>query len=142
MPTSAKLTSNQVRRFFPFLTPLLDSAGVTGRNRLRVHVKATAVEVTPPHHDAVSRFTSAGSTAGQAIAHYAGSLDTAANQPAELVDSGSPIHGRAVNTGYFYAVLDLLEFYGLRDLTIYLSEADIGSLLPEVKNQLCLNAPA
>lgn len=133
-----KVTTNQVLRFFPFLSGLFDTAGVRGRRKIAVTVKTVAVKVDPPWHDGVSRFTAGGSITGKSFARFAGSLDSAANAPAEMVAAGSPLEDRSVKPGHYYAVLDLHEFYGIRALALYLTESDLNSACPELRNQLCL----
>ena len=131
-----KVTANWVTLHFPFLSPLLEQGKVDGRKKLILKIKTGPVEIHPPFHDGVSRFTSMGKIGGVSFTHFAGSNDTAANYPAELVPAGSPVEGQIVNPECYYAILDKMDSYGFRELTIFFNSNDLNKASQELKNQL------
>jgi hypothetical protein len=131
-----KVTATWIRKHFPFLEDLMNTSSITGKQRVTLTICFAPVEVTQPWHDAVSRFTSLGKISSQYVAsRYAGSYESSANNPGEFI-SESPIEGKTVNPGCFYAVMDKLEYSGMRDLTLYLDQADTANFSQELKNQL------
>lgn len=131
-----KVTVNWVGRHFPFLSQLLEKGKVGGRKKLTLVVKVEAVNVVPPYHDGVCRFTAMGKIGGDCFTHFTGSDASIANNSAEMLPESSRMQGLLVNPGCFYAILDVLEYYGYRELTVYFSPCDIKNASRELKNQL------
>jgi hypothetical protein len=131
-----KVTANWVLQYFSFLTDLLKEREFSGRKKIILKVKTGPVEVIPPFHEGVSRFTSMGRIGGNSFTHFAGSDASIANNSTELLPVESPVQGRTVNPGCFYAIYDSLEHYGFRELTIYLNMEDLKQATMELKNQL------
>lgn len=131
-----KVTANWVTLHFPFLSVLLEQGKVDGRKKLILKIKTGPVEIHPPFHDGVSRFTSMGKIDGASFTHFVGSNDTAANYPAEMVADGSRFEGQIVNPGCYYAILDSMASYGFRELTIFFNPNDLSKATTELKNQL------
>jgi hypothetical protein len=144
-PISMKVTVSFVLKHFPYLSGLLNEAEIGGKKKLTLKICFTKVDLGALN-DGECRFTSGGKIDGPAsFAHLAGSTDSAANRPIELVSSMSGIQDEVVNKGYFYAILDVHEFYGMRHLTIFFNPETFGEFSQELKNQLVplqLKAPA
>jgi len=130
-----KVTSNWVLKHFPFLGDLLKQGRVEGRQKLILVIKVGPVDIKPPWHDAVSRFTSMGKVGGASFTHFAGSEASVMNNPQELLAAESPMQGRIVNPQCYYAILDVMS-YGFRELTVYFNSEDLKTASQELKNQL------
>jgi hypothetical protein len=131
-----KVTPNWITSYFPFLADLLKAGKLTGRKKILLKVEVNQLHVHPPAHDGMVRYTSVGKIGGASFTHFAGSDASIANNPQELLGSACPFEGQYVNPGCYYAVLDLLEYYGLRELTVYLNYDDIAKASHELRNQL------
>jgi hypothetical protein len=131
-----KVTSNWVLKHFPFLSDLLKQGKIEGRQKLILVIKVGPVEIKPPYHEAVSRFTSMGKIGGASFTHFAGSDASIMNNPQELLAGESPMEGRIVNPQCYYAILDIIPSYGFRELTMYFNSEDLKKASIELKNQL------
>lgn len=138
-----KVTPLWLNTYFPFVSDLVTQGRIVGKQKISLTVKTGPVEIVPTHADGVVRHTSMGTINGaRSFTHYAGTAESAANTPDELIQAGSPIEGRTINPGCYYAVLDVHNAYGFRGLTLWLSESDLAQASTELRNVLTpLNLP-
>lgn len=124
-----KITNNWVAQHFPFLSDLLAHGGISGRKKVTLKINTGKVDVPEPFHNSVNRTSASGKISGSSFTHSA-TIDMAAPTSLEVQD------GSSVSPGCYYAVLDVLESYGHRELTIWFNRLDLTQATQELKNQL------
>lgn len=130
-----KITMNWVARNMPWLVDLLDKAKITGKKKISLKVVFGPIYIHGLN-DGEVRFTSFGQINGKQVSHYAGCDESAINRPVELVAMGSKVEGVVVDPGTFYAQLDLHEYYGMRNLTVFFNTNEPQNFSHELHNQL------
>jgi hypothetical protein len=121
-----KVTANWVLQHFPFLAGLMQTGNISGKQKISLKIKPTAIELHKPPIKNAQQFFDAGLTTGISLANC--------NKTTPPI--GEMAAGQVVNSGFYYAILDVHVSAGMRELTIFFNPADLIHATQELRNQL------